>query len=763
MPITGGGAGTSLPRGIRERYADFLADLGALNGASITRRPDAISFDYLTAFTVGPIALGDTSDGIVSWVWRVRCDATTVYAARENATRDGWLAETVVFVYGGSAIDELDVCFDQNGQAVIVAERASTLWIYYNDVTLGGYGFRNFGAGRTPRAVLDDPLDVVGSDVLVFFVDPVNGVVYRQQRDRYATVYPTTPDGTNPVPVPDAPGVNYGPVLFTGTGDTLTTGIPVKARFGNITITMGDGHAFPVGSDYHPTERFAVSPAHGIASMGFSELVYGFSVEITNLLYPQWGGGSVHLSNGGLHVATVDFTTPVFPSDPVGHATFNFPAGFDAMTFLPPAADHQAYFQNLFLYLHPAQIDAVKANVCSHGPVVFAYTGDPTIISGTVDGITVTVTNPLDIIDSVAVDPSSLLYGVLAHQNTPGVFTPMAWDDIERPYGYRHDPDGVRIQPGAIQPVQLTSGNNRNVQGTDLVLTFSSVVDGVEIEAVPSPWFTNYMVAYNAAGAQIARVQLYPPVAFAPYSNPYRIFAPGIKSLRLVPAIGDPTIAVGSISWTNLKFKKPGDLPVGGGGTVPVPPQVFPPAPPVPKTDVFLEDAVRTPDGRVSVIYSVRDAATGTYSFGRIDTVLYPYHAPFDGEAMIASVGTLNGLLFQLIVDYFAPYDFEGMTASYGLTPGGIAALINASATVITHPQPWTDEAMTAFLTVPSGILFLVIHDWDQYYDLEGMTAVIGAIPGAALVQIVFEQFQPYVDEGMTAMFGVLPTGNSLV
>lgn len=761
MPITGGGAGSQLPRGVRERYADFLADNAVMVGTSILRRPDSISFDYLTAHTVGPAGIGDTSQGIVSWVWKARATATQLFIARENATRDGWLAETLLFNYGGVAIAEMDFCFDQNGSPIVVAERGGELWIYYSDITLGGYGFRDFGPGRTPRAVLDDPLDVNGSDVLVFYVSDT-GIVYRQQRDRYAVAYPTTATGANPVPIPDQPPMNYGPVLFAGKGESISSGITPHAEVGNMRITMTDGHASPLDvNDLQPTDRFARSPAHLTVSMHFSQMVYGFDVEMFNHWLPQFGGGGVDAFRLGLHVGAAGFTTPIFPSDPVGHARFNFAAGFDTLLFSAPAGDHSAMYKNLALVLSPAQLDDVKANVCAHGPALFDYTGDPTVISATVDGITIEARAPLDIINSVPVDVSSLLNSLVPHENTPGVFRPMAWDDIERPYGVRYDPDGARIQPSVIQAAQRTNGSNRNVQGTDLVLTFSSVVNGVEIEAVGSPYFDNLMIAYNAAGVEIARVTLLPPVAFALYSGIYRIFVPGIKTLRLVPAVTEAIGINATISWTNLKFKKVGDLPSDGGGAVPIPPQVFPPAPIPPKTDVFIEDAVRTPDGRVSIVYSVREASTGTYSFGRIDTVLYPYHCPSDGEGMNQSIIPTNAILFLLVKDYAIPYNFEGMTEGFGLTPSGIAALVDLSVPVVVHPQPWVDEAMIEGFMVPSGVLFLVIHDWDQYYNLEGMTQVLGSRLGF-LTQVVFDQLQPYVDEGMTQGYGVQSVGNSL-
>src|SRR5690606_11429160 len=55
---------------IRERLPEFATPTHEVVGASIFRRPDAISLDYLTAHTLGPIAVADTSKGLVARIWK---------------------------------------------------------------------------------------------------------------------------------------------------------------------------------------------------------------------------------------------------------------------------------------------------------------------------------------------------------------------------------------------------------------------------------------------------------------------------------------------------------------------------------------------------------------------------------------------------------------------------------------------------------------------------------------------------------------------
>jgi hypothetical protein len=166
------------------------------DNASLVRRPDAISFDYLTAFSFGPVRQADQSLGALDRVWRVRYDAGNVYLARTSDDGTAFVAEVLLFNFAAPEAIEIDLAFDQQANVVVTVERAtgaggsSELWIYYFSSLTASYVFENFGPGRTPRALLDDPLDPTTNDVLVFYVDDANGrISYRQQRDRYAVVY----------------------------------------------------------------------------------------------------------------------------------------------------------------------------------------------------------------------------------------------------------------------------------------------------------------------------------------------------------------------------------------------------------------------------------------------------------------------------------------------------------------------------------------------------------------------------------------------
>lgn len=206
LKVTGAGAGVTAtadvfrdgayPLGKRELTSDFLGR--RTSNVSTTKRPDAITFDYLTTFSLGPIDIGDLTQGVINRPWYVRADnaSKTIYIARSNDTNTAWLPETILFTWVGDAISEIDLSFEQAGRPVVCAERTvlgnKEVWLYWYKPFASAFVFEKFDNGRTPRIVLDNPPDITNSDVEFFYLKPTVGLVYRTQRDAYAVVR-TTP------------------------------------------------------------------------------------------------------------------------------------------------------------------------------------------------------------------------------------------------------------------------------------------------------------------------------------------------------------------------------------------------------------------------------------------------------------------------------------------------------------------------------------------------------------------------------------------
>jgi hypothetical protein len=184
----------ALPLPPRNTQAEFETPGVTFEGTSSTRRPDALSWSYRTAHTVGPRAFSDPSAGFLDRPWRIRyADDGNVYLRRANDAGDAWEAETLLFA-PGVEIFEIDLAFDQNGRPIACAEvdglAGPEVWLYWPNPTAGGaLIFEKIADGRNPRLLLDDPEGTLAdSDVLLFYMsDALDHLCYRVQRELYAT------------------------------------------------------------------------------------------------------------------------------------------------------------------------------------------------------------------------------------------------------------------------------------------------------------------------------------------------------------------------------------------------------------------------------------------------------------------------------------------------------------------------------------------------------------------------------------------------
>lgn len=178
-------------------YQNQFAVSQFLESSSITLRPDAVSLDYKTAFTLGPIVTGSVEDGLFNKVWRFRADdQNRILYSSEDGT--AWTEEKVLFTYIGEPVIEIDATFEQQGRPNVVVQRNTgtnntpQLWLYWFDPFINSFTFQNLGNGRTPRISLDDWPTTTVSDILVFYVDDAQDrILYRVQNDRFSIVYNT--------------------------------------------------------------------------------------------------------------------------------------------------------------------------------------------------------------------------------------------------------------------------------------------------------------------------------------------------------------------------------------------------------------------------------------------------------------------------------------------------------------------------------------------------------------------------------------------
>lgn len=150
--------------GTREYQADFETDDHVTEGTSTARRIDALAPDYRTAFTLGPVAIDDASQGIRARRWRARADdARQIWVARSNAANTAWEDEQLIVTAAGAAeISELAIAFTSEGRLVLATERPTgsggvpQIAVYWYQEGLTAYEWTNIGDGRCPRLIDDE-------------------------------------------------------------------------------------------------------------------------------------------------------------------------------------------------------------------------------------------------------------------------------------------------------------------------------------------------------------------------------------------------------------------------------------------------------------------------------------------------------------------------------------------------------------------------------------------------------------------------------
>lgn len=175
-----------------ERKGDFEKPTFSLSGVSTDIRPDALSFDHLTAFSLGPIEIGDTSKGAVFKPWRIRF----VKETGEFFIQPNGGSETLLFSTNEQDVREVDLAFTQNADPVVCVQVGDDIWLYWFDPQINDFTFVKLGPGRNPRIVLDNPDIIPDSDVLLFYMsEDQDALVYRIQRERYENEYVTPVTG----------------------------------------------------------------------------------------------------------------------------------------------------------------------------------------------------------------------------------------------------------------------------------------------------------------------------------------------------------------------------------------------------------------------------------------------------------------------------------------------------------------------------------------------------------------------------------------
>lgn len=185
----------------RDTKSDFETPLGQVVTVNLSteHRPDALSPDYRTAFTYGPLNLGDTANGVLQKIWKATATTgsgtTTVDIIREDMA--GYSTSSTLFSFNHVAsgtLQEIDFCFSTDTRPVVCAElsnaQSSSIFLYWFNPFSAAFEFKRFvTSGSTPRLIIDNTDPRLQSDVLLFYMSgSQNEVKFLQQRDQYNVV-----------------------------------------------------------------------------------------------------------------------------------------------------------------------------------------------------------------------------------------------------------------------------------------------------------------------------------------------------------------------------------------------------------------------------------------------------------------------------------------------------------------------------------------------------------------------------------------------
>lgn len=144
---------------------------------------------------LGPIAVGDTSQGTSARVWTATLDKSGQVVLEDYG---------VLFTRQG--LYRICLTFDTNGRPSVAFEDKDGVWVWWYDTLISANTFAYIGQGNTPFIRLDErraDFSAIADMVLVYFRD--GKLFFRLQRDRFLTEYTTQFENIFPTTV-----LNFG-------------------------------------------------------------------------------------------------------------------------------------------------------------------------------------------------------------------------------------------------------------------------------------------------------------------------------------------------------------------------------------------------------------------------------------------------------------------------------------------------------------------------------------------------------------------------
>lgn len=162
--------------------ADGLAIVESTDNDSLLS-PRNKTYPITESWELGGVGLFDTSQGLMSHVWRAWTDSKAIYIQRSDLPKD-----TAKTLLAAPNITELDFTFDQNMRPVLTYVSGGIAKLYWYDTVSQSQTITEFPNVQNPRVSLDDKraFNTANSDVIFAYINN-DQLCCRYQRERYGT------------------------------------------------------------------------------------------------------------------------------------------------------------------------------------------------------------------------------------------------------------------------------------------------------------------------------------------------------------------------------------------------------------------------------------------------------------------------------------------------------------------------------------------------------------------------------------------------
>lgn len=146
----------------------------------------------IASVSIGGEKVGEINETYAERWWTAYQDADSDVKIR-GAVGEAW-GEPISIFNEPQKILDLCLTFDQLGRPTVFYQlQDGFLYLFWYDPVAGEQTIAQISSGSSPRCIFDYPLapSNPNSDIILSYITPSGEIVYRYQRDRYGTEYPT--------------------------------------------------------------------------------------------------------------------------------------------------------------------------------------------------------------------------------------------------------------------------------------------------------------------------------------------------------------------------------------------------------------------------------------------------------------------------------------------------------------------------------------------------------------------------------------------